>query len=143
MKKNISAYSGKDGEEDVVYASHNQGNVCIAKNYTKPKESPQHLVFKECANAISSLWDEATPAYKNDLKLYAKLLNDNLPTKIKATSFAIFVKILYAFAKSEGALVSTLEMSTLRTSIIKDIQSTMDNKFIARVNSIIPLDKVI
>jgi len=143
LKKNITAYSGKDGEEDVIYTAHNEGNVCIAMNYTKPKESPQNLVFKSCAENAGTIWNQATADFKNDLKLYAKLLNVNFPDKIKASCYAIFVKMLHTYAKTEGVLVSTLDISGIRTSVIKSVKSAMENNCLTKVNSVIVLDKVI
>jgi hypothetical protein len=143
LKKNITAYSGKDGEEDVVYSSHNQGNVCIARNYTKPTQTPQHLIFKANADAIRSIWSQATALFKDDLKIYAKLLNENYPDKIKATCYSIFIKIIYAYAESEGVDVSTLDIATIRTSVVKSVKSAMDNNFISKVETTSALDNVI
>ncbi len=142
LKKNITAYSGKDNEEDVVYSAHNEGNVCIARNYTIPKESPQHLVFKANSDAVSTIWSQATADYKDDLKTYAKILNENFPNKLKAGCYSIFIRILYAYSKSEGVQVSTLDIATLRTSVVKSVKSAMDNNFITKVDSVSELDKV-
>ncbi len=131
LKKNITAYSGKDGEEDVVYSAHNQGNICIAKNYTKPVECPQHLVMKANSDNIRSLWASVSTAYKDDLSTYAKVIADKTSdSKLPGNKFTWFVKILYSYAKSEGALVSTLDITTLRTSVIKSVKTAIDNNFI-------------
>ncbi len=135
LKKNITAYSGKDSEEDVVYSAHNQGNVCIARNYTIPKECPQHLVFKANSDTIASLWAQVTTAYKNDLKTYAKLLNENFPERLKAGCYSVFIRILYAYSIGEGIQFSTMNITSLRTSSVKSVASAIDNNFISKVET--------
>ena len=131
LKKNITAYSGKEGEEDVVYSAHNQGNICIAKNYTKPVECPQHLVMKANSDAIRSLWSQATAAYKADLSTFANAIADKASdSKLPGNKFTWFVKIMYSYAKSEGISVSTLDIATIRTSVFKSVKSAMDNNYI-------------
>ena len=49
MKKYLSAYSGKDVEEGVIYSSHNYGNVCIARTYKKPKLTDNNTNFAKNA----------------------------------------------------------------------------------------------
>jgi hypothetical protein len=143
LKKNITAYSGKDGEEDVVYSAHNQGNVCIAKNFTKPKEISQHLTFKANADTIRGIWAQATPAYKTDLRTYCSLFNDNFPDKLKASCYSMFIKIVYAYAKSEGIEITTLDIASLRTSVIKNVKSTIENGLLPALEVSTSLDSVI
>jgi len=141
LKKNITAYSGKDTEEDVIYSAHNQGNVCIARNYTKPIVTAQQLAFKANSNNLKTIWNQTTTAYKTDLRTYAGILIENFPDKLKATCFSIFVKILYAYGKSEGMQVSAMNVTTLRSSAVKNVLSAMDNNFITKVSTETALDK--
>jgi len=135
MKKNITAYSGKDKEEDVVYSSHNLGNVCIAKNYTKPKQTYQHTLFMENAGCIKALWDAASTAYKEDLSHYAHTLNINFPDKLKITSYALFVKICYAVSKATTISLRAFNLGTFATAHADTIAATMARGFIYYMKS--------
>ncbi len=125
LKKNITAYSGKDGEEDVVYQAHNNGNICIASNYTAPRETAQHLVFAQNGQAVKSIWSAVSAGFKNDLKSYALIYTSNNSDKTHITAYAILCKLLYAHAKALGSQVSDLEYDTLKTSAAKSINSAI------------------
>ncbi|HOQ79779.1 MAG TPA: hypothetical protein PLH63_01815, partial [Candidatus Cloacimonadota bacterium] len=127
---NITAYSGKDKEEDVVYSSHNLGNVCIAKNYTKPKYTDQHEQFKKNAENIRTLWVAANSAFKNDLTIYAQILNINFPDKLKATSYALFVKICYAAAKMSSNPLESLSLNDFDGIGGTTISGLMENQIL-------------
>ena len=128
LKKNITAYSGKDKEEDVVYSSHNLGNVCIAKNYTKPKTTGQHTTFALNAKNIRTLWDTASTAFKSDLTIYAHMLKVNFPDKLKATSYALFVKICYGVAEMTGNPLVNLSLSDFDSMSVASISGLMKNQ---------------
>mgnify|MGYP000896132013 CR=1 FL=1 len=125
LKKNITAYSGKDGEEDVVYQAHNNGNICIASNYTAPRETAQHLVFAQNAQTVKSLWSSVSAGFKNDLKSYALIYSTNNQDKTNVSGYAIFCKLLYSHAKALGSQVSDLEYDTLKISAAKSVNSAI------------------
>ena len=131
LKKNITAYSGKDGEEDVVYSAHNMGNICIAKNYTKPAITAHMLEMKANCDTISTIWNQASVGYKADILTYAKaMVNTASDCKISGNKYSWFVKLLYAYTKAEGVSFSTLTITTVRASSIKNIQGAIENGFI-------------
>ncbi|MDD2650842.1 MAG: hypothetical protein RBS16_09445 [Candidatus Cloacimonadales bacterium] len=98
LKNRISAYSGKDKKQKVVYAAYNYGDVCIAKNYTKPRITKQNIRFSKNSNSIVELWRGANQHYKAEFAIYANIVKQHYPEMVKASSYAYFCKIVYVIA---------------------------------------------
>lgn len=125
LKKNITAYSGKDKEEDVVYQAHNQGNICIALNYTRPRETSQQIAFGLNGKNVQSIWQSVSAGFKSDLKAYALAYSAHNEDLTHVTAYALFFKMLYAHSSSLGNSVSDLEYDTLKTSSAKSVNSAI------------------
>ncbi len=144
FKKAISSYSGADRANDIVFSAYNGGAVCIARDYTKPKEMPQHLSFKANSDTIRNIWNQASAGYKANLQLYAYKYKSLLRrTQLAPSSYALFSKILYAYSKSEGIEVSTMDINSIRTSVIKSIKSTVENGYLPKVSGYATLETTV
>jgi hypothetical protein len=135
MKKNITAYSGKDQEEDVVYRSLNNGNYCIAAEFTAPKEHPQFEVFRANIAVLKDLWNGASGAFKTELKSYTDKLNADRAYKnlLRVSGYCLFVKMIYAYVKAEALQISGLDLVQLRTSNVKSLKSAVDSGYLPKV----------
>ncbi len=136
MKKNITAYSGKDAMQDVVYRSLNEGSICIAAEYTKMRPTLQNKVIADNMVIIKSIWKSCSEEFKADLADYTKKLNiqrkfDYLPA---VNRFGLFVKALYAYAKLNISNVSDLEYSVLKTSVVKNVLGMIDNDCLEKIS---------
>ncbi len=130
LKKNISAYSGKDGEDDVVYHAHKNGNICIASNYVMPRLMAHHLTFASNGKTIKNIWSLVSTAYKNDMKSYAVVYSRSHPDKTNINGYVIFCKLLYSYAKALGVQVSDLEYDTLKSSAVKSIHFAISEGYL-------------
>ena len=143
FEKNITAISGKDLAENVIYSSLREGNICYARKYVYPTLTPNNEKFGENGTNIRSLWAQATTAYKNDLRTYAARENQGQYWETKKANYSWFCKIIYAYAASEDIDVSMLLITDLRTSAIKDVKCTINNGFLKPVPEYAELDSTI
>ena len=133
MKKNITAYSGKDIDAGVVYSSHNNGHVCFAKNYSKPRQTDQHVLFTQYMKAIREIWNAAKDGFKADMKTYAYLVKVNLPDKLKATSYALFVKLAYAIIKEYNYAPNNVDVSMFIDEGCTNVLEAINSGFLWQV----------
>lgn len=80
----------------IVYYSPKFGRN-IARRYTKPKITATVKIFGSKQKHLSNIWKEASPAYKQDMKIYARLLAR--ATMKQRASFSIFVSMCWNWQK--------------------------------------------
>lgn len=113
MKYGISTYSGKIDE--IVFESCKNDTICIARKYFKPKETPYNSNFRIIMNNILSIWKHVQQTYKEDLQKYCLRLVPE-KNKMRANSFSMFIRMLYACQKDA--------VYDLRTMTLSDLQAT-------------------
>lgn len=136
MKKNITAYSGKDQEQDVVYRSLNNGNYCIAAEFTAPVNHPQHGVFSANSAVVRTLWNSVNDPYKAEMKIYAQKHSADLVyhNKLRVSAYCVFIKMIYAYAKAGALNVADLTYATISASVIKNIKGAVDAGHLEKVD---------
>ena len=103
--------------------------ICIGRRWVMPTATPQQETFKGIAQNLKSVWANAAPLYKGDLKTYAqKYRVEHLgPYDFPPRSYALFIDMMYAWRDSDPEHVD------LATVTIGDIISLdADVKTIAR-----------
>lgn len=130
FEKNITAISGKDLAENVIYSSIREGNLCYARKYVYPTLTANNDTFGANGNNIKALWNSATPAYKADLRTYSQRENQGKYWETKKSNYAWFCKIVYAYCHSEGLSPSVVDIAALRSSNAKSVSSAIQNQFI-------------
>jgi len=127
FKKNIDSYSGKDKEEGIVYSAHNNGTICIAKNYTKPKTTDEQVNFGNKMSVVRGLWVQVSDGYKADLKDYSHKYSMADQTKLGTACYSMFIKLMYAYEKHSGISLFDMNIESLRDSDIKTVKSALEN----------------
>ena len=143
MKKYLSAYSGKDVEEGVIYSSHNYGNVCIARTYKKPKLTDNNTNFAKNAKQCKLLWDNVSESFKVEMKIYAQLLSIDFPEKIKASSYPLFVGLVYKLASSLDVMACELNVEDLYENGAGSIAEAAESGYLIYVQNVEALTKPI
>jgi len=136
MKKNITAYSGLDRDEHVVYNSFNEGNVCTTRKTFEYVPTAHTAVFSDQMNHIQDLWNLAGNPFKAELKKYEikrrKLyLNNQLRG---GGNYGIFLKMIFAYAKAQNADVLSLQIVDLKQSSIKSIAEAVNAEILPKVD---------
>ena len=127
FEKNITAISGKDLSENVIYSSIREGNLCYARKYVYPTLTTNNTTFGANGENIKALWSSATPAYKADLRVYSQRENQGKYWETKKSNYAWFCKIVYAYCHSEGLSPSVVDITALRASVVKSVKSAINN----------------
>ena len=101
----FKTYSGT--LQEMTYQSCRHGNLCMGRDWVKPDNTVNNARLGRIAQNLIRIWDSANPAYKEDLKLYARLYKAQ---KLKAgqfppTAYSIFVKLMYAWQRSSAQQV--------------------------------------
>ncbi|MDY0325353.1 MAG: hypothetical protein RBQ87_04160 [Candidatus Cloacimonadaceae bacterium] len=138
FKYGIAAYSGTIDE--ITFASYKNGAVCIARKYVVPKRTDNNDELGSVGKNLAIIYKECSEAYKSDLRTYADLYAREVtgPRKIAPNSYAIFVKMFYAFAEANGGSVDlkSLSYGDLDTLFpeVTDIASSVDEGFLPYVS---------
>ena len=127
FEKNITAISGKDLAENVIYSSIREGNLCYARKYVYPTLTVNNANLGANGINIKTLWSQATPAFKLDLKTYSQRQNQGQYWETKKSNYAWFCKLVYGYCHSEGKVPSTVDIAELRTSVAKSVGSAINN----------------
>jgi hypothetical protein len=81
----------------LVYYSPKFGRN-IARRYTKPKVTERIRIFGSKQKHLSIIWEQASTAYKQDMKIYAGLLAR--ATMKQRGSFCLFVTMCWNWQKA-------------------------------------------
>ena len=136
FKYGIRTYSGT--LDEMTYASCKNGQVCIGRKFVKPALTANNSTHGSNTKNLAEIFGALSSGYKADLKAYAKLNAANVDAhKLPPTSFAIWMKMMYLYAKSdEGHVdlssVTYNDLQTLATDI-GSISAAVDNGFLVRV----------
>lgn len=118
FKYGISAYSGTI--DDMTFASYKNGRVCVARKYYKPRSTEQNAIMAAEMKNIRKLYSLVSEEYLEDLRTYAYYysLKERQTPKLQANSFAIFVKLLYAFRKTDPV---NIDLSSIVMDDLEDL----------------------
>lgn len=137
FKYGISAYSGTIDE--ITFGSYKNGAVCIARKYVVPKLTENNAELGSVAKNLANIYSNCSEAYKSDLRTYADLYAREVSgaRKIGPNSYAIFIKLFYAFAAANDGSVDLKSLSygdlaTLFPEVI-NIAASVDEGLLPRV----------
>jgi len=136
FKYGIITYSGT--LDEMTYESCKDGQVCIGRKFVRPALTANNSTHGSNTKNLAEIFGSLSSGYKADLKTYAGLNAANVDAhKLPPTSFAIWMKMMYAYAKSDeehidlGTITYT-DLQTMGTEI-GSIAAAVDNGFLARV----------
>jgi hypothetical protein len=97
----VKAFHGKFKSEGLVYCKYNDGALYLTRKYPCYTASDQNHKIGNAGRNLGSLFYQLSEEYKNDLKIYAKLLVSytDLSEKIPASYYIIFTKMIWALKK--------------------------------------------
>ena len=139
FKYGISTYSGTI--DQMVYGSYRDGKLCIGREYVYPRLTEYNELLGSIAKNLSTLYAAASVDYKADLKTYCQRNgSENVPkTKLPPTAYAIFIKLMYAWQKSDPehvdlASLTESDIGTLGQGIVDTLKSAIDSDLLASVS---------
>ena len=93
--------------QEMTYMSCRHDNLCLGRGWTKPEATDNNARLGRVAQNLKSIWESAKPAYKEDLKLYAKRFTAQRlkPGKLPPTAFGLFLGMMYAWQRSSAEQV--------------------------------------
>jgi hypothetical protein len=96
FKNDIRTKSGKSWEGDSVFFARRNKTLASQRRYTKPILTSHNELVGQKAYAASLLWKEVSLAFKEDLRHYSRLYNQQIqPThKGHIGMYNVFVKAL-------------------------------------------------
>ena len=117
FKYGIQTYSGKIDE--MVYGSFRNDNLCIGREFVYPTLTDNNHALGSSMKNLAGIFHHISPTYAADLKKYATRNGQENVAKDKLipTCFSLFIKMLYAWQKSDPEHVD------LTTVTIADIGS--------------------
>ena len=120
FKGAIGSYSGY--YDQMVFSPTPNKLGSIARRWVKPAVTPQQAVLKGISTNLKAIWGAADPAYKQDLKDYARKLNVEMGSShdlytAYTNGYAEFVRMMYAWRDSD------VEHVFLETLTVADIVS--------------------
>lgn len=117
LKYGIASYSGTI--DDITFAAFKNGALCIARKWVLPRETAQNAELGGSATNLADIYAGTSAGFKSDLRTYSELYGrrKEFRKKIAPNAYALFIKLMYAFAEDEGESVD------LKTITLNDIQS--------------------
>lgn len=111
FKYGIATYSGTI--DQMVYGSYRGGGVCIAREYVYPRLTAQNETLATVAGNLKAVWNAASAGFKTDYQTYARRNGtENVPkTAIPGSSYALFIKMMYAWQASDPSHVDLTAIS--------------------------------
>ena len=124
LKYGISAYSGTI--DDITFAAFKEGAVCIARKWVIPKPTPQNAELGSSTANLATIYADASAGFKADLKTFSELNGERkiYRKKISPSAYALFTKMMYAFAEDQGISV---DLKTITLNDIQSLFSDLDN----------------
>lgn len=123
FKYGIKTYSGT--VDEMTYGSFNDGGLCIGRKFVTPTLTNNNTLRGTILKNLAAIYGSLSTGYKADLKTYARKNAALVPAdKLAPTSFAIWVKMMYAFSElDEGHIdLSSITYTDLQT-VGTDIES--------------------
>ena len=139
FKYNIATYSGTLNE--MTYSSFNDGEVCIGRQWVLPVVTPQQTSLGSIARNLSTLYAEASEAWKTDLKAYAQAYaTEHVGRKqIAPSAYALFIKLMYSYKDYDSTNVDldTLAFGDLETLVapVITIKGSIEAGLLPNVNN--------
>ncbi len=143
FKYGIRTFSGT--LDEMTYGSYRNGGVCIGRRWVYPKLTDNHSSMGAKLKNIGIVYRAASSGYKDDLTVYCvRNGRQNVPkTKLVPSSYAIFVKMMFAWAKESGGLIdlSSVDIEDVQgaTAGINTIADAVENGFIKAVTDYVTL----
>lgn len=120
FKYGIGTYSGT--LDEMTYGSYRNGAVCVGRKWVYPTPTAQNATMGERMKNLSKVYAGASAGYKEDLSVYCLRYEKQhvAKNKLAPSSYAIFVKMMFAWSKATGGLID------LSTVTVEDIQSSTE-----------------
>lgn len=100
FKHSIQTFSGEI--EKMVYGSYRKGKLCLGREYVYPTLNANHHDKGAITKNLAIVYSNISPTYLQDLKTYTGENAANEPEdKVLPTSFSLFMKMMYAWLKSD------------------------------------------
>lgn len=136
FKHSIQTFSGEI--EKMVYGSYRKGKLCLGREYVYPTLNANHHDKGAITKNLAIVFAAVTPAYAQNLKTYTGKNVANEPEdKFLPTSFAIFMKMMYAWYKSdtEHVNLSTVTIADIVAldADVRTIKRAIDAGFLKKV----------
>ncbi|MDD2230362.1 MAG: hypothetical protein PHY48_13230 [Candidatus Cloacimonetes bacterium] len=136
FKFGIKTYSGT--VDDMTFGSYRKHSLCIGRKYVTPRLTTQNTSMGAKIKNLADIYGDVTVLYEADLKTYTGKYASIAPKdKLAPDAFAIFVKMMFLFAKlDEGHIdLATLTYSDLQTvgTDIASIADAVDNGYLPNV----------
>ena len=98
----VRTYSGTI--DNMVYGSYQKNMFCIGRKYIYPTLTDNNKDFGKVAENLADCYNDTSGAYQDDVKDYAGRLKTKIGQKAKKlalTSYAIFIRMMYAWQASD------------------------------------------
>lgn len=140
FKYGIGSFAGT--LEDATFYETPNGGASFMRKWVMPKITDNNMELGSISKNLSKIWKSCSEAYKADMQTYCELyrahfkdLNDEFQGYIG--SYAMFVKMFYAFADASGEAVDlkSLSFGDLATLFpeITSIAASAEQRFIPPV----------
>ncbi len=102
----VKGFFGKFRTEGLVYCKYNDGALCLIRKYPYYTASEQNHKIGNAGRNLGKLFWLISDDYKNDLRIYSKLMMHyiDLSEKIPASCYAHFIKMMFALQKQIPAV---------------------------------------
>ena len=110
--KNIKTLSGKDVPGNMVFGAYKNKEICIVRNYVKPRLTEQNELKGLKMKAAAGLWKSISVNFMRDLGRYANAFNSQhlVPPKLPLSAFNVF---FMAVLKHPTPIASILDLVTV------------------------------
>lgn len=84
--------------DETTFMSYRKGNLCLGRGWEKPEKTANNARLADIAHNLKSIWDNANPYFKEDLKKYIKQFKAQRlkPGKMPPGAYAVFMSMVYA-----------------------------------------------
>jgi|WetSurMetagenome_2_1015567.scaffolds.fasta_scaffold448000_1 hypothetical protein len=107
----VKAFHGKFKAEGLVYCKYNDGALYLTRKYPHYTPSDQNHKIGNAGKNLGNLFKQFSEEYKNDLKIYSKLLVNytDLSEKIPASYYNVYTKMMWALKRQ----IPEIDLSTI------------------------------
>lgn len=108
FKYGIGSYSGT--LDLATFYETKNGNASFMRRWVKPRQTDNNVELGAVGKNLAIIWAEASANYKADMTTYCQLYNayfkdEENVFQANISKYAMFTKMLYAFAEASGSAV--------------------------------------
>lgn len=114
FKYGIGSYSGT--LDLATFYETKNGNASFMRRWVKPRQTDNNVELGAVGKNLAIIWAEASANYKADMTTYCQLYNayfkdEENVFQANISKYAMFTKMLYAFAEASGSAVDLKSLS--------------------------------